>query len=308
MLYSSEMARYITTIDLSDSQGSDDVTSLNFHINKGAKLRVAKRNHFNIDSEEEEDDEDDVYHTFSASQRNIIDEAMAMILSICSQCSREAVREAVCKYCVTRKEVKVVPLDDIVNNVVDTLINGSGTSSEPMDIVSSVKPAAIQSVPKPPPPPVALSPLQEVLCVFPDAKESFVETQLGEQGSVAAVIQHMAEHGYEKKQRPSTSNSKVESKDFKSKSWETSAKYREDALLCLYADYPYLHKAQIKREFAAASHHYYHTVCTFREALGMTPVVYPMSAEVHRRLSAIIRDKKKEWEGKGIKIMTYLPK
>lgn len=299
------MARYITTIDLSDSQGSDDIIATNYHINKPSKPHLGKRNRFNIDSEEDEDDDedkDDVYHAFSLSQRLVISDAILVIMSICTQCTRQRVREAVCNYCVARKEVKIVPLEDIVNNVVDTLMNDSGVSS-------SQTSAAPQAVPKPPPPPPAiLSPLEEVLCVFPNAKNSFVENLLGEHGSVATVIQHMAEHGYEKTQRPTTSSSKVETKDFKSKSWESSDKYRQDALLCLYADYPYIHRANVKREFAGASHHYYHTICAFREMLGQPPVVYPMSVEEHRRLSAIIRDKKKEWEAKGLKITSYLAK
>lgn len=106
------------------------------------------------------------------------------------------------------------------------------------------------------------SPLSDILDVFPDAKESFVNKLLLDRGStpeiVATIIQHMVENGYEK--REAIKKVKViEKRDINSINSETSELYRKNSIEQLQNDFPYL-KIDNLRNFAATMHYSYYPV------------------------------------------------
>ena len=53
-----------------------------------------------------------------------------------------------------------------------------------------------------------------------------------------------------------------------------------------------------------AAQHYYHTTQALHTALGVPPIVYPISALEQRRLTCLVRDKRAEWGGKGIRVVS----
>ena len=104
------------------------------------------------------------------------------------------------------------------------------------------------------------SPLQEILDLFPEAKESYVKGLLSQHGnskqSIINIVQEMAEKGYDKKRK----EPQKEELDFSSTSWETTEAYRNNALVQLQNDFPYIRVDALRVLFSHHKHHYMPTL------------------------------------------------
>lgn len=122
-----------------------------------------------------------------------------------------------------------------------------------------------------------ITPINEVLSVFPDADSSEVERLLFMyQDHVETVVQHMLEKGYAKVDIKNSRQSKINeaaeliNKDFFSATWETSADYRSDAVIELINNFPFIRNDCIAKLFRKEKQHYFHTVKYIEEATGMS--------------------------------------
>lgn len=120
-----------------------------------------------------------------------------------------------------------------------------------------------------------LRPLDEILNIYPNAKRSYVEQLLKENNDdYIQVIEAMTEKGYEKEENIQLKKKKIEEKyDFKSSSWETSVGYRQDALIELMNNFPFLSTTSLPKIFAEKKHHYYHTLQAIEEVTGIKAIL-----------------------------------
>ena len=124
------------------------------------------------------------------------------------------------------------------------------------------------------------SPLQEILVLFPDANESFVRSLLVKYGSsrqsIIEVVQIMAEKGYDKKDK----KRQEEEMDYSSTSWKTSSTYRDNSLIQLQNDFPYIKVEALKTVFTSYKHHYMPTLRSLEEAIGRKANNYKLARKI----------------------------
>lgn len=177
----------------------------------------------------------------------------------------------------TKRKDAVVVIDATGNT--QTISSSSSSSS------SSVKslhrpPTMAQDIIEQP----TMTPLEEVLRIFPDAATDAVNALLRKNiYRVDVTIQTMLDEGYEKvkvKVKPNTavgtgsgsgssSTPAAPQIDFTSSSWETSAAYRTDAIVELCNNFPFIKTESIKGLFRKEKHHYYHTLKKIEEMTGI---------------------------------------
>ncbi len=119
-----------------------------------------------------------------------------------------------------------------------------------------------------------ISPLEEVLRVLPNAKTAYVESLLAKfNNQPNEVLQDMLEKGYEKAevQKP------VVELDFTSTSWVTTPLYRQNALIELGNNFPYLKVAGFPKLFETHKFHYYATYKAIYEVTGNAARYSPSS-------------------------------
>ena len=159
----------------------------------------------------------------------------------------------------------------------NTSNSSSSTTNKPVTSSTKVDKPSIVEV---------LSPLQEVLKVFPAAKKQYITSLLNKYNqSLEQVVQDMLEHGYEKEttiipttntinnnhNNTNTTNSTMHtSKDFTSNtSWETSFEYRRNALVELNLNFPYIGIKSLQSIFAYHKSHFYHALKYLEDLLGL---------------------------------------
>lgn len=103
--------------------------------------------------------------------------------------------------------------------------------------------------------------VNRVLSIFPNAKMTHVEKLISDYSKdVNKVIQSMAEHGYEKEAK-SSSSSQVQILDFNSlTSFEPSPQYKEQVMLLLQINFPYIKVADIKSMLSDPKFNYHYTL------------------------------------------------
>ena len=124
------------------------------------------------------------------------------------------------------------------------------------------------------------SPLQEILDLFPQAKESFVRARLAQCGSskqsVINIIHEMADKGYDKREN----KVREEEKDYSSTSWETAETYRSNAMVQLQNDFPFIRVEALKTLFAQHKHHYMPTLRATEKAIDRKANNYKFSRTI----------------------------
>jgi hypothetical protein len=113
-------------------------------------------------------------------------------------------------------------------------------------------------------------PIDQIFNIFPNAKRTYLENLLKEHDQdTVRVIELISEKGYEKEENLSMKKKKIEEKyDFKASSWETSDEYREDTLIELQNNFPFIPVASFPKILAENKHHYYHSIKFIEEATG----------------------------------------
>ena len=114
------------------------------------------------------------------------------------------------------------------------------------------------------------NPLYEIINIFPDADEKYITNLIESYGSssqsINTIIQQMADKGYSKRQIvQQTVNNKI---DFSSTSWETTPLYRENALIQLQNDFPYIKIESIRSLLISKNYHYTPSLQAIEAALN----------------------------------------
>ena len=83
---------------------------------------------------------------------------------------------------------------------------------------------------------------------------------------IISIIQLMADKGYERKEREK--EEREEKRDFESTSWETPSEYRENALVQLQNDFPFLKVDSLRTILTRYKFHYTPSLKALEKALG----------------------------------------
>jgi hypothetical protein len=127
-----------------------------------------------------------------------------------------------------------------------------------------------------------ITPLQEILSVFPDAKVDAVKAILSRCGSnstsIASIINEMLEKGYEKRPKLDLSKQLGKKIDFKSTSWTVSEKYKANSVQQLQNDFPFLKVESIRILLEKYKQHYTPARLAIEKAVGRKAHNYSISS------------------------------
>ena len=142
-------------------------------------------------------------------------------------------------------------------------------------------------------PVVELTPLEEILSIFPDAKASFVTQLLGKYGNTPLTLEEMMTKGYEKDEKKKI----VVAKDYdfdSTSSFVCSELYCANAYTKLQNDFPFLMGKGLKAVLTEKKFHYLPTLKSLEATLGVKAQFFPLETKLHNKLfQALSPDQKK---------------